>query len=703
MSTASPLHELAAAHGIATEYQDWRQVRRTASDATLRAVLTDLGVDASTPERIDAALAAARAAAAALPPVIIAREGRPGTVPAPTGTLAELVTEDGARRSLGPARSGELALPGDLPLGYHRLDLASPARRIARTLIVVPERIPVPPALAATRQWGTATQVYSMTSARSWGIGDLADLADLARWSGREHGAGFVLVNPLQAGGVVPPLEPSPYLPASRRFTDPLYLAIDRLPEYAALSAAERAEVDRLADAARASLGELIDRDAVWNAKLAALRILFGHVDRAGEALTAYRTAWGRPLTDFATWCALAREHGPRWQDWPAGLRSPELPDVAGYADAHRDEIDFWCWVQYAADAQLGEVQAGARAAGMALGVMHDLAVGVSPDGADAWGLGDVFARSCRVGAPPDAFNQLGQDWGQHPWRPDRLAQVAYAPFRDMVAGILRHAGGLRIDHVMGLFRLWWVPGDVAPTEGTYVHYDHEAMLGILALEAQRAGAVIVGEDLGTVEPEVRTELADRGVLGTSILWFEQDWDAGVPLEPGQWRRDCLASVTTHDLPPTAGYLDGVHIALRDRLGLLTIPVADEEAALAADIARWREMLARHGLLAPGAGPDAMIEGLHAFLGLTPARLLGVSVSDLAGDRRAQNQPGTSDEYPNWRLPLADADGRTVLLEDLIASPRANALAEVMRAASARDASAGDASAGAASARDDSP
>ena len=317
----------------------------------------------------------------------------------------------------------------------------------------------------------------------------------------------------------------------------------------------------------------------------------------------------------------------------------------------------------------------------MALGIVHDLAVGVHQDGADTWALQDVMARGVSVGAPPDAFNQVGQDWSQPPWRPDRLAEAGYGPYRDMLRTVLRHAGGVRVDHILGLFRLWWVPEGRPAAEGTYVRFDHEALIGILALEAWRAGAVVVGEDLGTVEPWVRHYLAARGVLGTSILWFERDYEADVALSPERWRPLCLASVTTHDLPPTAGYLAGEHIRIRDDLGLLTRPVEEERQLDEADRESWLALLVERGWLVAGAEHDvpAVTLALHRALAATPSRLLGVALTDIVGDVRAMNQPGTSDEYPNWQLPLADGDGAPVLLDDLVGSPRAAELAAALR------------------------
>jgi 4-alpha-glucanotransferase len=507
----------------------------------------------------------------------------------------------------------------------------------------------------------------------------------MAAWSSHELGASFVLVNPLHAPAPVTPLEHSPYLPVTRRFVSPLYLHVENIEEFAQLDPVLVAEVQRLARALRDGNTSdlLLDRDAVWEAKKAALTLVH-KVPRnpvRQDSFAQFREEQGSGLVDFATWCALVEVHGSHTRDWPEELRDPRsaatrsargTPELA-------QRIDFYCWLQWVADQQLAAAQQAARAAGMPLGVVHDLAVGVHPDGADTWALGEALARGVTVGAPPDAFNQQGQDWSQPPWRPDRLRDTAYAPFRDMIRTILRHAGGIRIDHILGFFRLWWVPAGAPPSEGTYVRYDHEAMIGILALEAYRAGALVVGEDLGTVEPWVRDYLAERGIFGTSVLWFERD-ENGRPLPPERWRELCLATVTTHDLPPTAGYLTGEHVRIRSELGLLTRPVEEEAEADSRERSEWLDLLRSKGLLAENPSEQDVVEALHRLLTLAPSRLLGVALPDAVGDRRAMNQPGTADEYPNWRFPLADATGRPVPLEELFSSPRAAALAATLDA-----------------------
>lgn len=282
------------------------------------------------------------------------------------------------------------------------------------------------------------------------------------------------------------------------------------------------------------------------------------------------------------------------------------------------------------------------------------------------------------MGAPPDQYNQTGQDWGQPPWRPDRLEELAYEPFRAMVSAAISRAGGLRIDHIMGLFRLWWVPSGLGPRNGAYVRYNHEAMVGILALEAYRAQALVVGEDLGTVEPWVRDYLADRGILGTSVAWFEYGSD-GRPLDPSRWREYCMASVTTHDLPPTLGYIRGDHVRLRDDLGLLTEPLEEEMEHADREQQAFVDILRDKGLLGPDeTDPVEILVALHAYIRASPARVLQVALADAVGERRTQNQPGTIDEYPNWRVPLRDQDDQQVELEDIFTADLPTRIAAVM-------------------------
>ncbi|HZG02037.1 MAG TPA: 4-alpha-glucanotransferase [Streptomyces sp.] len=702
------LARLAAAHGVCTSYDPAPGRTLTVPDDTIVAVLAALGVDASTPQAVRKALErhAREEAARLLPPTVVVRAGgapppegvRPVTVrgvlpPLPEGTVLRAETEDGRglEWDTGPSGDGER-----LPLGCHTLYAQAPDGRTGRAaLIVAPDRFPP----VRDRSFGLLVQLYSLLSSRSWGMGDLADLADLAAWAGRATGAGFIQLNPLHAA--VPAAEgetidPSPYRPSSRRFADPVHLRIEEIPEYAYLSGEARARVEELLARAR-ELREStltkdgsIDRDAVWALKRQALELVRTVPLSPGRrvAYCDFLAQQGQALEDHATWCALAEVHGPDWRSWPSGLGDPRSARTARARTELLDRVDFHSWLAWLTDAQLARAQRTARDAGMSIGLVHDLALGVHPLGAEAWAQQDLLAPGMSIGAPPDAFSPRGQDWGLPPWRPDALAATGYAPYRSLLTGLLRHAGGLRIDHVMGHFRLWWIPEGRPPTEGTYVRYDAEAMLGVLALEAHRAGAVVIGEDLGTVEPGVRGELAGRGVLGTSVLWFERDYErrrhpqceVPQPLDPQDWRADCLATATTHDLPSTAARLSGEHVELRARLGLLTGTLAAEQSQDALETAEWMAHLSRLDLMQEGAGDEeSEIKAVYRFLARTPARMVGVWLPDGVGDRRPQNVPGTSDEYPNWRLPVADGDGRPVTLEELVASPRLRNLLRTVR------------------------
>ncbi|MFF3750220.1 4-alpha-glucanotransferase [Streptomyces sp. NPDC002018] len=728
------LARLAELHGVATSYTPSPGVSVAVPDTTVVPVLAALGVDASTPEAVADALSRAESAARIrlLPPTLVlwsARHGvgdtgqvlPPALAALPPGSVLRVETEGGEPVELPAPGPGAAAVWARLPLGVHRLTVRAPAapasaaedraaedraaedrasrapraRREEReqqvALIVAPDRVPGP----AGRTHGFLVQLYSLLSSRSWGMGDLGDLAELAAWSGRSLGAGFVQINPLHAAVPGAPTDPSPYRPSSRRFPDPVHLRIEAVPEYAYVRGADRERLDglvaRAGELREAVLDKtpgkaaLIDRDAVWTLKRAALEILvtveLGPGRRAEYC--DFLASQGRALEDHATWNALAEVHGSRWRDWPAGLRDPRSAETAEARRRLLDRVDFHCRLAWLTDEQLAAADRAAGDAGMAVGIVHDLAVGVHPDGADAWAQQDAFAAGMSVGAPPDAFNALGQDWGLPPWRPDVLAASGYAPYRGLLKGLLRHAGALRIDHVMGLFRLWWVPRGQDPTRGTYVRYDAEAMLAVLALEAHHAGAAVIGEDLGTVEPGVREALERRGVLGTSVLWFERDWDGtGRPLPPESWREGCVATATTHDLPSTAARLTGEHVELRHRLGLLTRPLEREQSEGQAEVAEWLGCLTRLGLLS-GGDEEEQIRAVYRFLLRTPARMVGVWLPDTVGDRRPQNLPGTWDQYPNWRLPVADAEGRPVTLEELAASPRLHALLEVVRAGTA--------------------
>lgn len=697
------LQQLADAHGVGTSFQGWDGLPHTVAEETLIKVLAALGVEAHTNAHIEAALAEAELAPwrRMLPPAVVIQQNEPAQVPVhvrdgATATLS-ITLEGGAGsreavqqdvwvqprevdgNSVGRAT---FALPQDLPLGWHTLQAESEGTTATAALVVTPAKLDTAKDLERRRGWGLATQLYSVRSKRSWGVGDFADLADLAALSGA-RGADYILVNPLHAAEPVPPVQPSPYSPSTRRFFNPLYIRIEAIPELAYLKPRKRAALEKLREEVTGlnKDAERIDRNSAYAAKLQVLELLY-HTRRSPARQAAFDEFCrisGPGLEDFALWSAIREDlapDDPLWTDPDCALGTSEAEALR---EKLADRIGFHRWLQWICDEQLENAQQAALRSGMRLGVVHDLAVGVDHSSADAWTLRDVLTPGTSVGAPPDMYNQQGQDWGQPPWHPARLAEAGYAPFRNMLATVLRHAGGIRVDHILGLFRLWWIPVGNAPGDGAYVRYDHEALIGILALEAHRAGAVVIGEDLGTFEPWVRDYLAARGIMGTSILWFEYDGDS--PLAPEKYRTQALASVNTHDLPPTAGYLAGDHVALRSRLGLLERSEAEERSEHEASLEKMYALLRERGYLPePRAGGAAAseeqtIEALHLLLTLTPSVLLGVALVDAVGERRVQNQPGTTEAlYPNWQVPLAGPDGKPVFVDDLPANARFNAL-----------------------------
>jgi 4-alpha-glucanotransferase len=545
-------------------------------------------------------------------------------------------------------------------LGVLDVDASSPRaiRAALQTAPTPPDRTPEPnpavlPVWPAT--WGWMLQLYGVRSAGSWGVGDFADLAAFNRWAAAE-GAGAVLLNPLHAVAPVDPIPASPYAPSSRRFTNPLYLRVEDTDAYGRAPRELRARVDALKPS---NTGDLIDYDTAWRAKRAALELLWEH-----ETPTAVDDG---ALRDFATYNALAELHGADWRQWPEALRRPGATVTDA---APGDRVAFHAWLQRLCDVQLDK--AGEPFAGKPVGIVHDLAVGIDPAGADAWMLQDVLATGAKIGAPPDAFNQQGQDWGLAAWRPDRLAATGYAAYRELLRGIFRHAGGLRVDHVAGLWRLWLVPPGASPDQGTYVYYDQNAMLGVLVEEARAASAVVVGEDLGTVLPMMTEGLRDRNVLGSAVLWFTRD-KQGDFVPPAKWPERALSTLSTHDLPTAAGFLSGEHVLARAEAGVLGRDVKQEWAAAGEDRRRLLDLLDAEGLSRADSTDEELIVNLHELLARTPCRLILASPYDVLGEPRQPNLPGTVDQYPNWRIPLP------VPLEELTEDTRMRLITEILR------------------------
>ena len=607
------------AWGVVTRYYDALGQLHVVGDATRAVIHTAMGADRD-----------AEAASRELARVLVAEHGRALALPHPCEILLEDQTSLGMRSELPP----------DLPIGYHHLRW--PGSEVPRFLIVRPRRCHLPERL---RTWGWAVQSYALRSERSWGIGDLGDLARFGRSSAGERGAGFVLVNPLCAAAPVVPQEASPYAPSSRLFRNVLALDIEAVPGASEGGVA----LDELRATARALNRErLIDRDAVYRFKLAALARLWPLSDSA-PACERYRADIGAVLRRFAVFCTLAETFGPAWPTWPVALRHPASAAVTRFALEHEQRVRFHEWTQWLLDEQF-------RLAGAQTALMNDLPVGFGPDGADAWAWQDSLALGARIGAPPDEFNTGGQNWGLPPFAPHRLAAVDYEPHIQTLRFALRHARALRIDHVMGLFRLFWIPLGAPATEGTYVRYPSEHLLAIAAVESHRARATIVGEDLGTVEPGVREELAACGMPAYRLLWFDTTSLSDYPAQS-------LAAVTTHDLPTIAGVWTGKEGQMLRSIGL---EPHDR---------RLREMRARlmnvAGVTDAATSEDVIVR-VHAALGQAPSALVTATLEDALAVSEPPNRPGTQREWPNWSLALP------FTLDEIGRHPLVRAVAEAL-------------------------
>ena len=694
------LRRIADANGVATGFWDWYGNWVGVSASTLLKVLGALGLpldESSTVGDVHEAqrLTDEREWRRTLPPTIVARQGGgylfPVHVPDGSWVNVQWVLEDGRKGACDqvdryvPPRmiDGELVgratfdVPHWLPLGWHRLVATVEGGHVeSATLIIVPNTLSLPLLESSRRVWGVNAQLYSTRSASSWGIGDATDLADLAAVCA-DKGADFLLINPVHASQPVSPLENSPYLPVSRRWLNPIYIRPESIEEYASLPEASRVAIKQLSDETRqfAIREDLIDRDRSWEAKRKALEIIFDapRSYHRQSQLDRFIERGGSELSNYALWCALVEREGTI--ELPEDLARSSAPRVELERLELAERVDFYQWCQWVVAEQLEHAQHVAREVGMEIGIMADLAVGVHPYGSEKWSRPELFASGMSVGAPPDVYSQQGQNWSQPPWSPRSLAESGYLPLRDMVRAALANAGAVRIDHILGMFRLWWIPDGRAATEGTYVYYDHEAMMGVILLEAQRAGAVVIGEDLGVVEPWVRDYLRERGVLGTSVVWFEKE-GGGWPLRPEHYRDRALAAVNIHDLPPTLGYIRGIQTTLRSELGLLTDDIETVRAGDRLELEQVGARLHEYGCI-DGAEPSERetVEGLYRYVAKTPSKLVVASLVDAVGDVRPQNMPGTgADQYPNWCVPLCDSDGEEVAIEDLPTDERLTSL-----------------------------
>ncbi|HTW66167.1 MAG TPA: 4-alpha-glucanotransferase [Bryobacteraceae bacterium] len=699
---ALSIENAARAWGVETDYWDiWGQ-QHPASTELEAAILSSLGVDATSAAALRKAITLHehRTWLSPLEPAIFLTLGHfPQEIPvtlagdqAGAPAVLHLRLEDGTASEI-PAALGELPvseetvfnerrlvrkrvpIAQDLPLGYHQLSItiAGELSAISR-LIVCPERSFEPDWLHEGRAAGLAISLYGLRSQRNWGCGDTTDLCALIDWVAERTGCSFVALNPLHAIANRQPYNTSPYLPNSIFYRNPIYLDIEAIPDFGAseraaaliVSPAVQKEIAALRDA------ELVEYTRVYGLKLRFLRLLFQSflhnewregTSRAGE-LKKYIEREGRLLHHFAVHSALDQaihKECPdvwNWKAWPEHYQNPDSAETAEFARKHWRSVLFFKYLQWQLDLQLESAQRHALDRGLSVGLYHDLALATDRLGSDLWAHRDFFVAGCRVGAPPDGFSPKGQDWGFPPPNSERHDADGYRLFAESIRKNCRHGGALRIDHVMRFFRLYWIPDAMEATNGTYVRDRFQQLLSILALESVRNQVIVIGEDLGTVPDEAREVLRRFGILSYRLLYFEQN--NGRFRAPNEYPRDALVSATTHDLPTLAGFWIGRDIDARRDAGLLPDP--DAYRRMHDDRRREKQklldLLFELKLLPDWLPRDAsripeLTGELHnaivGFLTSTPSKLMVLNQEDLLKQLEQQNLPGSTQEYPNWR------------------------------------------------------
>ena len=688
------LQRTAVAHGVQDVYWDiWGREHRPALSVQ-KAILASIGVDVSSVDAVDASLrewlsrervallpscVVSSVAEAWLPVAFLAGAGggthvtvrlEGGGVLERWGRLAELPVFETLEVEGAVWQRARLRLPEGLPLGYHRASLAANGATATCELIHCPDRVFEPAAVAGDRKMaGIAISLYGLRSERNWGCGDFADLEKFCSWARREAGASFVALNPLHALANRSPYNTSPYLPASTYYRNYIYLDIEAVPEY--LDSVMARRLRPLADGRIAELrtAELVDYEGVARLKRFFLQVLYRQFLRGGAErrveFDAFRNGEGRLLERFAVYSAIDEYLHRRdkdiwiWPHWPEAYQNPDSAEVAEFAQREWRRVEFWQYVYWLVHQQVAAAQVHAQAAGMPIGLYHDLALATDRCGSDLWAHRPYYATGCRVGAPPDDFSPKGQDWSFPPPAGERHRADGYRLFAAAIRNNSRSGGALRIDHVMRFFRLYWIPDGMDATEGTYVREPWRDLLRIVALESHRNRVMVIGEDLGTVEDYVRQGLAEFGVFSYRLLYFEKK-EEGKFKRPDEYPRDAVVSSTTHDLPTLAGYWLGRDIESRKKAGLLL----DEDSYRAQmrgrleDKHKLIEVLDDLGLLPAGYPRDAaksmdLTGELHnaviGFLATAQSRIFVLNQEDLTKETEQQNLPGSTWEYPNWR------------------------------------------------------
>ncbi len=617
------IDELLAYAGIDDDYADAFGRRAEVSTETKLAILKALGYAVTDDQTAARALHDARVADELHPvkPVYVVREGDGQLWPEPLrGALDATSTP-----------------------GYYDLEIGTETTRA----IVAPRHAYVAPGLDASRVWGPSAQLYALRSSRNWGIGDFGDLEALVALAAR-NGASLVGLNPLHQLHLTNPSAASPYAPLSRRFLNALYIDVASAAREFGVTVDDSASGDLRAT-------PRVDYPGVAQAKLAALARIFDAIDFVRErdayvkrephvqAAAVYETM----MEELSKGDASIRS----WLQWPAELRDCNSEAVQAFARAHERRIGFYIFLQWLADRQLARAAHGAST--MAIGLYRDLAVGVDLASVDVWSDPHAYAFGLSVGAPPDPLNSAGQNWGLPPLDPRVLVERAYEPFIALLRANMRHAGALRIDHVMGLKRLFCIPRELPAGGGAYVNYDFDAMLGIVALESHLQRCMVIGEDLGTVPDGFRERLAAERIYSCRVLLFERDGEQF--RSPHQYPPDSVASTGTHDLPTLAGFWTGADIAMRERLGWIDVDREREERDERARLRRALLDALREAHCIGDEEPDLpeLLRAVYRFLARTDSRVVLVQLEDLLAQREQVNVPGTTSEEPNWMRKLA--------------------------------------------------
>ena len=649
--------ERAALCGLEAEYRDAFGNLRTVEPEVLTRILEALG-------------AGRGAAGRMLPRSIVIRGAgdQPLRLASAEGLPLrwELLSEH--KIAEGEGTSPLLTLPRALKHGIFRLHVtvASPTGHRAEEacLVVCRDRAYQGKETAPRRMWALAVQLYGVRSLRNWGHGDFTDLAALVDLAA-DLGAAGIGLNPLHALFDNRPSDASPYAPNSRLFLNPLYIDVDAIPEFPGLQAAGlQDEVERLRKQ------DIVDYDGVANAKMRALALAYEVFCRQGSgerrrAFDWFRQVRGSTLVRFACFEWLRRKFGHPWWEWPQEWRRPKEHTFAALRRTEAESTGLFEFVQWVAHEQLDRCRAISRERGLPLGLYLDIAVGVCSDGFDAWCDQDAVLTGMAVGAPPDVLNTSGQNWGLAGFNPAGLEDRRFEPFRRMLQASMRYAGAIRLDHVLGLKRLYLIPHGVQASRGAYIHFPFEAMLAVAALSSIEHGCIVVGEDLGTIPENFRETLADWGIWTYQVMLFERA-DNGAFLPPESYRENALVAFGTHDIATFAGWKDHYDLAVKRALGI--DPGETDEQRQGA-LEALRHALRRRGV------ETADFASVERYLGDTPSRLLVISIEDVLGTRDQVNLPGTTHEHPNWRHRLP------VFLEDLENEPALRATADIMRSA----------------------